>query len=149
MTKKRMETAVDLAASLTRLLRHRPDPAGEGVDAVARRRPGVDEEPDGQASEVKPEKGDKRFRDPVWASNPAYKALMESYLAWSGALTSWVDSLDVPARDKLRAKLVTEPRHRRAGAHQRGPDQPGGHEGDARPGRPEPGRGPPEPRAAT
>ena len=27
-------------------------------------------------SEVKPDKGDKRFRDPVWASNPAYKVLM-------------------------------------------------------------------------
>ena len=61
----------------------------------------------GGISEIKPDAGDKRFRDPVWTSNPAYKLLMESYLAWSGALAGWIDDLDVPARDKLRAKLVT------------------------------------------
>ena len=32
---------------------------------------------------------------------------MEAYLAWSGALTNWVDSLDVSPRDKLRVKLVS------------------------------------------
>ena len=32
---------------------------------------------------------------------------METYLAWSGSLTDWVDSLDVPPRDKLRAKLLS------------------------------------------
>jgi polyhydroxyalkanoate synthase len=61
----------------------------------------------GGKAEVAPEKGDKRFKDPIWTSNPAYKLMMESYLAWSGAVTRWVDSLDVPERDKLRAKLVS------------------------------------------
>jgi polyhydroxyalkanoate synthase len=60
----------------------------------------------GSAS-VQPEKGDKRFRDPVWQTNPAYRALMQSYLAWSNATNAWVDSLNVPERDKLRAKLAT------------------------------------------
>jgi polyhydroxyalkanoate synthase subunit PhaC len=31
---------------------------------------------------------------------------MQSYLAWSGAITNWVDSLEVPERDKLRVKLL-------------------------------------------
>ena len=31
---------------------------------------------------------------------------MQSYLAWSNAVTGWVDSLDASPRDKLRAKLV-------------------------------------------
>ena len=30
---------------------------------------------------ITPERGDKRFMDPIWASNPVYKALMENYLS--------------------------------------------------------------------
>lgn len=55
---------------------------------------------------IEPAKDDKRFRDPTWMSNPGYRTLMQSYLAWSSAVTGWVDSLDVTPRDKLRAKLV-------------------------------------------
>ena len=36
-----------------------------------------------------PAKGDKRFRDPVWGSNPAYRALMQSYLAWSNGVAAY------------------------------------------------------------
>jgi polyhydroxyalkanoate synthase len=57
-------------------------------------------------SEIEPDKSDKRFKDPVWTSNPGYRFLMQSYLAWSGAITGWVDGLDVPERDKLRVKLL-------------------------------------------
>ncbi|HVL21422.1 MAG TPA: alpha/beta fold hydrolase [Amaricoccus sp.] len=55
-----------------------------------------------------PAKGDKRFRDPVWGSNPAYRALMQSYLAWSTGVAAYVDGLDVPARDRLRARIATD-----------------------------------------
>ncbi len=58
------------------------------------------------AGTIEPERGDKRFRDPVWSSNPGYRALMQSYLAWSQGITGWVDELDIPRRDKLRAKLI-------------------------------------------
>jgi polyhydroxyalkanoate synthase len=106
MTRKRTETAIDLMASLTRFyatalteptkaLTHSLGAAQETLKSLV------------GTSDIKPEKGDKRFKDPVWTSNPAYRILMESYLAWSGALTDWVDSLDVPERDKLRAKLVS------------------------------------------
>jgi polyhydroxyalkanoate synthase len=57
-------------------------------------------------SEIAPDRGDKRFKDPVWTSNPGYRFLMQSYLAWSGAIAGWVDSLNVPERDKLRARLL-------------------------------------------
>ena len=57
-------------------------------------------------SAIEPDKSDKRFKDPVWTSNPGYRFLMQSYLAWSGAITNWVDSLEVPERDKLRVKLL-------------------------------------------
>lgn len=59
----------------------------------------------GSAS-IMPEPGDKRFRDPVWSSNPAYKMVMQNYLAWSRAFYDWIDGLDVSVRDKMRAKLA-------------------------------------------
>jgi polyhydroxyalkanoate synthase len=57
-------------------------------------------------SGIEADKSDKRFKDPVWTSNPGYRFLMQSYLGWSGAITNWIDSLDVPERDKLRVKLL-------------------------------------------
>jgi polyhydroxyalkanoate synthase subunit PhaC len=59
------------------------------------------------SSEVAPEKGDKRFADPIWSSNPAYKALMQTYLTWSRGMNDWVETLEVDSRNKLRARLVT------------------------------------------
>lgn len=58
-------------------------------------------------SDLQPERGDKRFKDPVWNSNPAYKALMQSYLAWTNGLDSWLNDLDIPDRDKLRSQFVS------------------------------------------
>lgn len=58
-------------------------------------------------SDLQPAKDDKRFRDPVWSSNPAYRALMQSYLAFSRGACDWVDSLGISDRDKLRARLLT------------------------------------------
>ena len=106
MTKKRTETAVDLAASLTKFY---ATALTQPAKAMAQSLGAAQETLKSLVgtSEIKPEKGDKRFKDPVWTSNPAYRMLMESYLAWSGALTAWVDSLDVPPRDKLRVKLVS------------------------------------------
>jgi len=57
-------------------------------------------------SEVVPERGDKRFKDPMWTTNPIYKALMEAYLTWSRGLNDWVDTLDLEDRDKMRAQLL-------------------------------------------
>lgn len=58
-------------------------------------------------SEVVPPKGDKRFMDPIWASNPAYKAMMQTYLTWSNGLNDWVEGLEIEGRDKLRAQILT------------------------------------------
>ena len=58
-------------------------------------------------SEIQPERSDKRWRDPVWQTNPAYRVTMQSYLAWCRGIDSWLDSLDLEERDKLRAKLLT------------------------------------------
>lgn len=58
------------------------------------------------AGTIEPERGDKRFADPIWSSNPAYKAMMQSYLTWSRGMTDWVDGLEMDERNKLRAKLL-------------------------------------------
>ena len=92
-------------------------------------------------STIEPAKGDKRFRDPVWTSNPAYRGLMQSYLAWSNGVAAWVEGLDVPARDKLRARLATDLVIDALAPDQRALHEPGCDEGDAGAGRPEPRRG--------
>ena len=104
--KKTMETSADLAKAMGELVTaslKRPDRLfmaySDAMRATALNLTG--------ASEVAPEKGDKRFKDPIWSTNPAYKALMQTYLTWSKGMNDWVDGLDMDSRNKLRAKLVT------------------------------------------
>jgi poly[(R)-3-hydroxyalkanoate] polymerase subunit PhaC len=105
MERKHLESVVDLATSignfyLTALAQ--PMTALGGSLAASQE---VLKSITGQ-SDVKPDRNDKRFRDPIWTSNPGYRFLMQSYLAWSSTVTDWVHSLDVPERDKLRATLL-------------------------------------------
>ena len=105
MTEKRVETAADLAKSMTELYTAAlSQPAKAWSQSLAASQE-MFRSLTGTAT-IEPEKGDKRFRDPVWTSNPGYRALMQSYLAWSNSVTGWVDSLDASPRDKMRAKLV-------------------------------------------
>lgn len=55
---------------------------------------------------VMPDRKDKRFADPIWQSNPAYRAIMSSYLSWCKNFNEWVDDLDLGPRDKLRVNLL-------------------------------------------
>lgn len=50
---------------------------------------------------------DKRFSDPVWDSNPAYRMLKQSYMAWCTNLIKWIEGLDLEHRDSERMKLLT------------------------------------------
>jgi polyhydroxyalkanoate synthase len=105
MDRKRMESAADLAASIGNFYAKaftQPMTALGGSLAASQE---MFRSLTGR-SEIEPEKGDKRFKDPVWTSNPGYRLLMQSYLAWSGAIHKWVEGLDVPDRDRLRAKLL-------------------------------------------
>lgn len=104
MDKKRMETAVDLTASLAQFCTAALTQPAKAVTHVLAAGEDVI---NSLGRKVEVGSADKRFRDPVWTSNPGYKLLMDSYLAWSGSVTKWLDSLDVPARDKLRAKFVS------------------------------------------
>jgi polyhydroxyalkanoate synthase subunit PhaC len=52
------------------------------------------------------EPGDKRFSDPAWKTSKVHRKLLQSYLAWSDALTGFVDQADLDEHDRARAKLM-------------------------------------------
>lgn len=45
-------------------------------------------------SDLAPDRKDRRFADPTWQQNPAYRRLMQSYLAGCRAVDNLVDNLD-------------------------------------------------------
>ena len=105
MERKRLESAAELAASVGKFYMTavtQPMTALGGSLAASQE---MLKSLTGR-SEIMPDRTDKRFKDPVWTSNPGYRFLMQSYLAWSGAITNWIRSLDVPERDKLRVLLL-------------------------------------------
>jgi polyhydroxyalkanoate synthase subunit PhaC len=57
-------------------------------------------------SEIAPERGDWRFRDPTWRENPAYRRLMQSYLAWSAEVQEVIDDASLSWRDTERARFL-------------------------------------------
>src|ERR1700754_2398089 len=46
-------------------------------------------------SDLAPDAKDKRFADPAWKNSAGYRALAQSYLAWSGALNRFVDQAEM------------------------------------------------------
>jgi polyhydroxyalkanoate synthase len=45
-------------------------------------------------SELTPQRGDNRFRDPTWSDNLYFRRLLQTYLAWCRAVDVLVDSLE-------------------------------------------------------
>jgi polyhydroxyalkanoate synthase len=58
------------------------------------------------SSEIASERGDWRFRDPTWRENPAYRRLMQLYLAWAKEVETVVDEADLRWRDAERAQFL-------------------------------------------
>ncbi|WP_020178273.1 alpha/beta fold hydrolase [Methylopila sp. M107] len=50
--------------------------------------------------------GDKRFADPEWRDNPAYRSLMQVYLNWAKSFVGLVDALDLEPFERERARFV-------------------------------------------
>ncbi|MEQ5801355.1 class I poly(R)-hydroxyalkanoic acid synthase [Halomonas sp. H10-9-1] len=51
---------------------------------------------------VTPSKGDRRFKDEAWTSDPHYLAIMQQYLLFSRLVEELVGGLDLPAEQKSR-----------------------------------------------
>jgi polyhydroxyalkanoate synthase len=59
-------------------------------------------------SELAPNARDRRFADPQWKSNPAYRRWLQSYLAFEQATHQWAASQDLAphSRDRLQFMLA-------------------------------------------
>src|SRR5471030_1127848 len=57
-------------------------------------------------SELDVGKGDKRFADPAWQTNPFYRRLHQGYVAWGQALGGFVDKSSMEAGNKARARFA-------------------------------------------
>jgi polyhydroxyalkanoate synthase len=59
-------------------------------------------------SKVAPEKGDWRFKDETWQDNPAYRRLMQLYLACASTIMEAIEDADVDWRNGQRARFAAE-----------------------------------------
>ena len=57
-------------------------------------------------SPVAPEPGDKRFRDPVWQTNPLFRALMQGYLFLGHEADEVVEHLGLDQKDVEKVEFV-------------------------------------------
>jgi polyhydroxyalkanoate synthase subunit PhaC len=57
-------------------------------------------------SALAPDPKDRRFADPAWRDNAAYRALAQSYLAWGNALYRFLDEANIDSRDAERARFL-------------------------------------------
>ena len=95
------EPSDSTAAAFVKALAHAPgllhrggELAGEVAAAVAGR------------STVAPGKGDRRFTDPAWTSNPVYRRIGQAYLAFEQSIGSAVEDADVDWRTRERARFA-------------------------------------------
>ena len=58
-------------------------------------------------SDITPSPKDRRFADEAFTKNPLYKRLAQTHLAGEAAAAALVDELDLDAKSRLRAELLT------------------------------------------
>jgi polyhydroxyalkanoate synthase len=59
-------------------------------------------------SELAPDKGDRRFRDPAWGSNPAFRRLLQGYLAAGRAVDGLICDADLDWASERRIRFAAE-----------------------------------------
>jgi len=60
----------------------------------------------GGASELAPDRKDRRFQDPTWKEKEFYRRSLQLYLAANNALNDWVDATTPEGDDRKRAHFV-------------------------------------------
>jgi polyhydroxyalkanoate synthase subunit PhaC len=93
--------AIDAAAALVSALAHSSGAAGRAKE-LARELASIAA---GQSS-VAPARGDSRFADPAWVSNPVYRRLGQAYLAASSAITDAVDAAELDWQRAEQARFA-------------------------------------------
>src|SRR3954468_12478159 len=59
-------------------------------------------------SDVAPPKGDRRFKDPAWSQNPAFRRLGQAYPAGAGTLDALLCDADLGWADERRVRFAAE-----------------------------------------
>jgi polyhydroxyalkanoate synthase len=59
-------------------------------------------------SDIAPEPKDRRFQDPIWASNPWYRGWLQSYLAWSKWIDATVSALNLERHTAAQTNFLLE-----------------------------------------
>jgi polyhydroxyalkanoate synthase len=59
-------------------------------------------------SALEPAKGDRRFKDDAWRGNPAFKRLLQSYLATGQALDGLIDDAGLDWRSERQVRFAVE-----------------------------------------
>ena len=59
-------------------------------------------------SEVAPDESDRRFKDPAWSGNPAYKRLGQSYLATAETIDTVLSEAGLQWADERRVRFTAE-----------------------------------------
>jgi len=59
-------------------------------------------------SDIAPEPKDRRFQDPVWASNPFYRGWLQSYLAWGKWVDATVGALNLERHTAAQTNFLLE-----------------------------------------
>ena len=59
-------------------------------------------------SEVAPSKGDRRFADPTWQSNPGFRRLSQTYLVTASTIDEVVGDAELDWADERRVRFATE-----------------------------------------
>ena len=57
-------------------------------------------------SAIAPARGDRRFADPVWHSNPGYRAVQQPHLAWRDLLDRWIANAGFDTANEQRARIA-------------------------------------------
>jgi polyhydroxyalkanoate synthase len=58
------------------------------------------------ASALGPDPKDRRFADPAWKENAAYRALAQGYVAWANALHRFLDEANIGEHNSERARFL-------------------------------------------
>lgn len=61
-----------------------------------------------QESNLEPDPGDRRFKDPLWRSSPLHRMLLQVYLAWQQTLSAWAAEQPFSATDQQRVQFVLD-----------------------------------------
>jgi polyhydroxyalkanoate synthase subunit PhaC len=57
---------------------------------------------------LQPVDRDRRFKDPMWRSDPFYRGMLQLYLAWTHSMQSWLDEQQLSEAERARVQFIVD-----------------------------------------